>query len=721
MGKCLTYGLRPSMSTHSPLGREEPVYVPQRECPRSGRLCRMPRNRWRWLAAAAVMVLIIVAAAWLARQQGLEWLSWLAGVLAFAMLIVGGLVRWAQQSSRPAPEYPAGRLDAAAQALADAQREQWRVEEAARHLDDPWPLPVRWATTDRAQAVMVSWAAIRGSPNATAPIGLSGEFTQVADVFTAPQSPRRLVVLGEPGAGKTTLLLRLTLDLLDRRTSGTPADLVPVLVPLGSWQPDRQHLDDWIAEQLTRDYPALARQVTAPGGLQRSLAKALLAADRVLPVLDGLDEMPPARRVTALTAISEQLGRQRQFVLACRTVEYEQAVAASGPLARTPVVELAPLDPAALAAYLPAATATTAPAERWDPVLAHLHAHPSGPLAQALSTPLMAWLARRIYRGATADPSELLALAEDRDTDKARDAIERHLLDQFVPAAYGNLPKSRWTAQQAHGWLAALARQLDQHNTYDLAWWQLRRAVPDPVFRLTAGLAGALAGGLVFGITGGLAYGLVFGVVSGLVLGLSTGPSAPRAIAIGLSRESLAEGLRSGLVFGLAGWFAFGLAFGPVEGLMFGLASGLVLGLGSWLIVSASAPAELTFAVDPGAVARRDRTAAVALVLVFGLTVGLAFGFAEGLEAAFTDGLGAAFTDGFAEGLVAGLTGGLAFGVGRIEWWAFCMGRLWLAACGRTPLRLMTFLQDAHARGVLRHAGAVYQFRHALLQDQLAR
>ncbi len=31
--------------------------------------------------------------------------------------------------------------------------------------------------------------------------------------------------------------------------------------------------------------------------------------------------------------------------------------------------------------------------------------------------------------------------------------------------------------------------------------------------------------------------------------------------------------------------------------------------------------------------------------------------------------------------------------------------------------QLISFLDDAHRRGVLRQVGAVYQFRHALLQD----
>jgi hypothetical protein len=52
-------------------------------------------------------------------------------------------------------------------------------------------------------------------------------------------------------------------------------------------------------------------------------------------------------------------------------------------------------------------------------------------------------------------------------------------------------------------------------------------------------------------------------------------------------------------------------------------------------------------------------------------------------------------------------------------WGAFVACRLLLAVRGQMPLRLMSFLGDAHQRGVLRQAGAVYQFRHARLQDRL--
>ena len=44
----------------------------------------------------------------------------------------------------------------------------------------------------------------------------------------------------------------------------------------------------------------------------------------------------------------------------------------------------------------------------------------------------------------------------------------------------------------------------------------------------------------------------------------------------------------------------------------------------------------------------------------------------------------------------------------------------WLGVQRKLPWALMTFLEDAHQRGVLRQQGAVYQFRHVMLQTHLA-
>jgi hypothetical protein len=53
-------------------------------------------------------------------------------------------------------------------------------------------------------------------------------------------------------------------------------------------------------------------------------------------------------------------------------------------------------------------------------------------------------------------------------------------------------------------------------------------------------------------------------------------------------------------------------------------------------------------------------------------------------------------------------------------WGQFCVARAVLFASHKTPLRLMSFLNEAHDRGVLRQSGGLYQFRHNLLQDHLA-
>jgi hypothetical protein len=62
---------------------------------------------------------------------------------------------------------------------------------------------------------------------------------------------------------------------------------------------------------------------------------------------------------------------------------------------------------------------------------------------------------------------------------------------------------------------------------------------------------------------------------------------------------------------------------------------------------------------------------------------------------------------------------GLGYGLCTTAWgqW-FALARIWLPLTGRLPWRLLAF-HDACQRGALRRTGAVYQFRHARLQDHL--
>jgi hypothetical protein len=76
---------------------------------------------------------------------------------------------------------------------------------------------------------------------------------------------------------------------------------------------------------------------------------------------------------------------------------------------------------------------------------------------------------------------------------------------------------------------------------------------------------------------------------------------------------------------------------------------------------------------------------------------------------------------GIAIGVVAGAGVGLGVSARQTAWPSYLLTVGWLAFSDRLPRSLMGFLADAHQRGVLRQAGAVYQFRHIDLQHRLAK
>jgi hypothetical protein len=85
-------------------------------------------------------------------------------------------------------------------------------------------------------------------------------------------------------------------------------------------------------------------------------------------------------------------------------------------------------------------------------------------------------------------------------------AVEHHLLDNFVPAIYTDPPaapgqatatvRRRSDPAAARRYLAFLAGHLQQHNTRDLAWWELALAVPRRAIGLVVGLLVGLLGWL---------------------------------------------------------------------------------------------------------------------------------------------------------------------------------------------------------------------------------
>ncbi|MEK8141673.1 hypothetical protein NKH18_00840 [Streptomyces sp. M10(2022)] len=191
-----------------------------------------------------------------------------------------------------------------------------------------------------------------------------------------------------------------------------------MVLTLSTWDPVRESLRDWIERTLGTDYY----------GGRTEKPKLLHDGQKLLMILDGLDEMPEASRRRAVRVINESSGECNGVVLTCRSAEYQDVIERGSPvLRRAPVVEIAPVPTTDAIVYL--SDVSWPDGVEWGPVYEHLRANPGSPPAVALSTPLALTLARTVYSNCDRDPGELL------DFDSSH-AVEDHLLDHVVTAAY---------------------------------------------------------------------------------------------------------------------------------------------------------------------------------------------------------------------------------------------------------------------------------------------
>ncbi|MFY1672792.1 NACHT domain-containing protein [Plantactinospora sp. WMMB334] len=559
-------------------------------------------------------------------------------------------------------------------------------EAVARQLRQPAPIMIRWSSTARAAAgrdVVLGTASGRSWKR----MPLTGNVSTVAKQFL--ELPRRqLMVLGAPGAGKTVLAMEFALQLLELRVEG---DAVPVVLPVSSWEP-KESLEDFIV-----------RRVDA--GEDDITTRRLLQDKLLIPVLDGLDELPGGRLAQALTVVSRYAAEGRPLVVTCRAAEYDRAIAESGEVvAAAAVIEIEPVTLDAVIEFL----SEPAPSRhRWEPVFAYLRANPDSALAAALSTPLMVNVARIAYRDPTSRPESLLAV-------RNAEAVVGRLLDTFLDTVYE-------ASRRPRRWLGFLAYDLSRTDSREIEWWRLGKRPLRGRRRFIRRLAAVFV--------------LVTVVVVGFRAGGWWGAAQLGAAVVIAGKTATSEGFRrlwpaswppaswtsngNGLPSRIFGHLRLGLACGLALGLAFSeVFSGAAVGLGAGTV------AAVFLGVRPPNVAPRSRAP------THGFWSNARQAVLAGISYATLGLIGAAAWARFEVvprplllgGMVAATFGLIAAATaGGATWLRFRVVHLSLVRRGYLPWRLWTFLDDAYRRGVLRRSGTAYEFRHVLLQNHLAR
>jgi hypothetical protein len=378
-------------------------------------------------------------------------------------------------------------LDQAANELAEELRRQWERAAAEQGLIVPAPIPIKWKWSTRGVGgpsrevlgpgqVPSRFAPLPGVTTVTRDRLPSGTLYDLFRIYGGLSSGR-LIILGEVGAGKSGAAILLLLEALAHRGKLTIADgarvAVPVLVTPQNWDPTTESFTEWLAARLARDYALLRAPEYGEDVPLRLIEGGYLAV-----ILDGLDEMPQALHSDALSALNEQA--TFRLVLLSRPQELVAAVKrAHAPLRGAAALELMPMDAEQEANYLASCQADQPPPQ-WQHLINHLRKCRDGVLAQALNTPLTLTLVRDTY-GRGLDIDNLIDSHIDSSASSSTEAIEEHLLEQVVTAAYATHPGRPvlgFTVEQARRWLGKLARQMNEERTHNLTWWRIPAWAP---------------------------------------------------------------------------------------------------------------------------------------------------------------------------------------------------------------------------------------------------
>jgi hypothetical protein len=541
--------------------------------------------------------------------------------------------------------------------------------------------------------------------------GYSGEIGDIGNFFEHLDTSRMLV-LGPPGSGKTVLAISLIVQIIDISNADDREGRkrVPIRANLASYDPFSSNLSKWLTIVLIDEYK-----------VNRKVARELVASGRVLPVLDGLDEMdfPDSyhRASKALERISSHLADNPQegIVLTCRETEYE---AMPQRMRRINHVRMQPLSQDRINDYIGDVFYGDAPIIRkWKEALSEAQTD----CRQLLRSPLWLYLATRVY----SHTPEKISDAQDSND------LRSNLLRHFIPVTVEGNP--RFTAKKVSTWMFNLASHLEARHRIGLSrtditllqlWPMGGRRLPRVVqvclgiCVITPSVAAMVssASNHHFPATQAAASNLMIAAcIYALIewskkstedayfLPISVDDSTPRKIVY----------LAAATCFIPSAFFVAFSSGSKLDVLAWALA-GSILG-GIFIITVSNAPTRRRSSID---VTELDTIHSPltfrSIISVFGIAIFFVFSIANLIAGANNKALG--FTDITQGPPIITLAYLLREIRGAVRYVIICTV---MALRRALPLNLSAFLNWAVTVGLMRSSGGAFQFRHIELQEYL--
>ncbi|MDJ0736316.1 MAG: NACHT domain-containing protein [Nostocaceae cyanobacterium] len=317
----------------------------------------------------------------------------------------------------------------------------------------------------------------------------------IIEAFDKEDISGRLLILGNPGAGKTTLLLELARDLIER-AQHNPDYPIPVLFELSNWRDDQQAIGEWLMADLKFRY-----------NVSEKISRQWLDTDKLLPLLDGLDELGLTRQKKCIDKINQFLQNSSSLlplVVCCRQEEYIKGEAILENLRGA--VCLHSLTEQQIKNYLRRLNSH----HLWKTI----KNDPEG-LGELAKTPLFLNLIPVAYPEGLVKEGRILNSEDERREYQQR--CRQELFDAYINRRLGEHHDSKgYKVEDTKRWLQWLAKRMKERN---LKEFYIEKIQPDWLVNQSQqtnyGLIILLIFGLFFGLIGfiGFNYGMLYGLL----------------------------------------------------------------------------------------------------------------------------------------------------------------------------------------------------------------